>query len=245
MVVGIVFILLLSPVLAAVPLPFAVITGNEAVATREVWLMILEDISERSGHDMKLQLNHDHSSIKEGFRSGESVFAVVDPLRMMQMRQENIAQPLLEVTGPDGSGVKTRLYVRKDSVIREVEDLIGHTIAILPPDIHCAANEYPMEMIASILEIKLEEVFLLDTSESIVKAIRYGAVDAGIITEIIPGQDVGTVDLRLIVESEPVAFWYVVVRPDYSSNVITAIKDALLSFNGVYHFILPEQNDKP
>jgi len=237
-------VLFLSAALAAVPVPFAVVTGNEAVATREIWVGILDEVSEFSGHSLKLKLVHDHDSIEEGFLSGDFILAAVDPRHMKQMRQEHLAQPLLEVTDREGSGVNTGLYVRKDSVIRTLEDLNGRTIAILPPGIHCASNELPAEMLDSIPGIQVTSV-LVDTPESIIKAVRYGAVDAGVIAEIIPGQAPDTENLRLIAESEPVAFWYVVVRTDYSESVISAIKDALLSYDGAYRFRLPEENESP
>ena len=240
----IVLTLLAGSPLAAVPVAVAVVAGNEAVATREAWLPILDFVSDISGHDLQLRLNHDHASVIEGLTAGEFIFAVVDPLRMAEMRHANLAQPVVQAMRPDGSGIRTQLLVRMDSIIREIGDLNGHTVAVLPPGIHCAANELPSTMLAELAPDARLTPVLVDTPESIIKAIRYGAVDVGAFAGITPGAAFDTTGLRLIAESPPVAPWYVVVRSDYSPTVVSAIRDALLSYAGVFRFVTPESSDE-
>lgn len=231
--------------LCAVPVPVAVVVGNEAVAARDAWVPVMEFVSAASGHDLQLRLSHDHDVVESRIRTGATVVAVVDGLHMEKLRDANIARPIAEVKRSDGEGVRTRVFVRPDSVIRELSDLDGHTLALLPPGIHCAANALPSAMIMKLLpEMTFSEV-LVDTPESVIKAVRYGAVDAGIVADIIPGPPLDTTDLRLIAETPPVTLWYVVARFGYSSAVVSAVLDALLAYDGAYRFMVPDPRTRP
>ena len=77
-----------------------------------------------------------------------------------------------------------------------------------------------------------KEIVFSETYLSILKGVSYGKLDAGFVTSTILMEEKNKPymkDTRIILRSEPLPQWSLVVRRDYRQEPISAIKSGLLT----------------
>ena len=237
-------LLLLVSLLSAAPIPFAVVAGNQAVATSTLWEPIIEELRRSTGLDLQLEIVRSHDELVSGFYDRLFPVAVSEWYWANQLINDGIGYPITQIAIYGTTYIHSILIVRHDSVIRSLEGLDGTRTALIEPLIYYEGNTLP-RMVVDERGIQPDYV-VTDTAESVIKGVAYGALPAGFIPDYRlddPSLEPWSDQLRIVYESPPIPSPLVIVHRDIDRNAASALQQALpaITVTGI-SFIVPDKD---
>jgi len=200
---------------------------------------IQEYLSEKLGIPVEIQVTSDYTAAIEAMRSNHIDMAWFGPFSYILAAE--IADAEAIVNGVKSSGkatYKSMIIVNKDSGIKTLDDLKGHSFAFVDPA-STSGNLIPRKML---LENGIDpdndfsEMFYAGTHNAVEYAIANGKVDAGASSDNVYARmvEAGEIDPEvnlIIYESDPVPGSPIVVRGGLPEELKQAIKQALLGMD--------------
>ena len=95
---------------------------------------ISDYLSERLGVKVEAFTASNYIGVVEGLGSGSVDFGIIPPFSSLLAQKQSSAKPILTSKGKTGKpGYTAELYVRKDSVIKSLQDVKGKKVAFVDP----------------------------------------------------------------------------------------------------------------
>ncbi len=129
------------------------------------------------------------------------------------------------------------LVVNRDSIIRKAEDLKNKSIAFTLKNESAAGFYLPLAML---LKEKIDpfsyfrESVFPETFQSILKGVAYGKLDAGFMTSTVFDREENrnlTESLRILLSSDPVPGWIIIVRNGFNREIAEKINTVLTALS--------------
>jgi phosphonate transport system substrate-binding protein len=192
----------------------------------------------------------DYAAVVEALKGGTADVGFMGPLQYVLAHRQAGAVPLLGEIYSGSPVYHSRIFVRKDSGIRTLEDLKGKTIAFTDP-ISSSGYLYPLEIFrdAQLLpagqapESFFRRLYFAGGDEQALRAVLNRFVDAAGIGQY--SFNLLRADERdqvvSIAESEPIPSHCVVARKGLDAASVAQLKAALLALNdpqGPHHGLL-------
>jgi phosphonate transport system substrate-binding protein len=208
---------------------------------------LLEDVrpvvaylEQRLGRKVKAFVATDYAGVVEALRNQTADMGFMGPLQYLLAHQEAGAVPLVGEVYNGRPTYVSRIFVRKDSGIRKLEDLRGKTIAFVDP-LSSSGYLYPLETFRRAgLIAKREDgeqffrrIYFAGGDEQAIRAVLNKFVDAAGIGEysfnLLRGEERDQV--VAIAESPRIPSHCVVARKGLDAATLAALQDALLALN--------------
>lgn len=206
---------------------------------------IVEDIKpvvayleETLGIKVKDYVATDYAGVVEALRNKSADMGFMGPLQYVMAHKYAGAYPILgEVYGKKASYV-SRIFVRKDSGIKTLEDLRGKSIAFTDP-LSSSGYLYPLDLFKEKGLVKekprdfFRRTYFAGGDEQAIRAVLNKFVDSAGIGQFAYGllrpdeRDA----LTYVGESRPLPSHCVVVRKDLNTKTVKAVQDALFALN--------------
>lgn len=199
------------------------------------------ELGKKLGVPIKVYMPTDYLGVVEALRNKTADLAFVHPAGYVFANREAKAQIVAVDVWHGKTSYTSRIYVRKDSRFKALEDLRGKTIAFVDPG-STSGYVYPMVMLIKKGLVKdrdpktfFKEAMFAGTHEAALLALLNGSVDAVASFDLAPQQylkDKERVDkLTYIAETEPIPEAGVIVREGLDPALIKKLFDALMAFN--------------
>ncbi len=209
---------------------------------------LLEDVrpvvaylEQRLGRKVKPFVATDYAGVVEALRNQTADMGFMGPLQYLLAHQEAGA---VAIVGEVYNGQPTyvsRIFVRKDSGIRNLQDLRGKTVAFVDP-LSSSGYLYPLEtfrragLIAQREDAEqfFRKIYFAGGDEQALRAVLNKFVDAAGIGQysfnLLRGDERDQV--VAIAESPKIPSHCVVVRKGLDASTVSALQEALLALNG-------------
>ena len=228
-----VFFLFLLPqaVTAAPPVVLAVPANEEGLVRFRQWTPLAEYFRKTSG--LILEIVEDHPSVFRGMENKLYDLAFVDPVWYVLLADRGLCIPLARPIVAGRDTFRSLLIVHRDSIVRSVDDLSGRRVALTAPFESAGVYYNPLALLeANNLSIAdHEKLVFSDTFLSILKGVAYGKLEAGFVSSPVL-DDLRNASLReqvrVVLESEAIPQWTVVVRGDLRQETVAVIRKWLL-----------------
>ena len=199
------------------------------------------ELGKKLGVSIKVYMPTDYLGVIEALRSRTADMAFVHPAGYVFASREAKAQIVAVDVWHGKTSYTSRVFVRKDSGIRALEDLRGKTIAFVDPG-STSGYVYPMVMLMKKGLVRdrdpktfFKEAMFAGTHEAALLALLNGSVDAVASFDLAPQQylkDRERVDkITHIAETDPIPEAGMCVRDGLSPALVKKIQDALMTFN--------------
>jgi phosphonate transport system substrate-binding protein len=221
-------------VMAVTPsnIPTELFKASEAFAT---------ELGKKLGLTIKVYMPTDYLGVVEALRNKTADLAFVHPAGYVFANWEAKAQIVAVDVWHGKTSYTSRIFVRKDSGFKTLEDLRGKTIAFIDPG-STSGYVYPMVMLIKKGLVKdrnpktfFKEAMFTGTHEAALLALLNGSVDAVASFDLAPVQylkDKERVEkLTYIAETEPIPEAGVIVREGLDPALVKKLYDALMAFN--------------
>lgn len=192
------------------------------------------------GIKVKGYVTQDHAAAVEALRNNEADISFMGGLPYVLAHEHIGAEVILSEVYRGSPVYRGRIFVRKDSGIKKVEDLRGKSIAFADP-ISESGFIYPLDIFVEKGLIKQSEdpqnyfstVYFAGGYQQAIQAMANGLVDAAGVSQfadllLTPKQ---LVNITWIAESKPIPSHVVVVRKGLDNEKKEAFKKALLKLN--------------
>jgi phosphonate transport system substrate-binding protein len=199
------------------------------------------ELGKKLGLSIKVYMPTDYLGVVEALRNRTADLAFVHPAGYVFANREAKAQIVAVDVWHGKTSYTSRIFVRKDSGFKRLEDLRGKTIAFVDPG-STSGYVYPMVMLIKKGLVKdrdprtfFKEAMYTGTHEAALLALLNGSVDAVASFDLAPQQylkDTERVErLTYIAETEPIPEAGVIVREGLDPALIKRLFDALMAFN--------------
>ncbi|MBI4572283.1 MAG: phosphate/phosphite/phosphonate ABC transporter substrate-binding protein [candidate division NC10 bacterium] len=199
------------------------------------------ELGKKLGVPIKVYMPTDYLGVVEALRNKTADMAFVHPAGYVFASQEAKAQIVAVDVWHGKTSYTSRIFVRKDSGFKKLEDLRGKTIAFIDPG-STSGYVYPMVMLIKKGLVKdrdpktfFKEAMFTGTHEAALLALLNGSVDAVASFDLAPEQylkDKERVErLTYIAETAPIPEAGVIVREGMDPAVVKKLYDALMAFN--------------
>ena len=199
------------------------------------------ELGKRIGVSIKVYMPTDYIGVVEALRNKTADMAFVHPAGYVFANREAKAQIVAVDVWHGKTSYTSRIYVRKDSGFKTLEDLRGKTIAFVDPG-STSGYVYPMMMLIKkgLVRDRDPKTFFKDamfagTHEAALLALLNGSVDAVASFDLAPQQylkDKERVEkIAHIAETEPIPEAGMCVREGMDPALVKKIQDALMAFN--------------
>ena len=240
--------LALLSLLAALPL-----AGETAEELKVVFIayqnpnQLMEDVRpvtaylERAlGRPIKAFVATDYAGVVEALRYGSADVGFMGPLQYVLAHEQAGAYPILGEIYNGQSTYTSRIFVRKDSDLRSIEDLRGRTIAFVDP-ISSSGFLYPLDIFKrqglltdrDDMDEFFDRVYFAGGDEQAMRAVLNGFVDAAGVGQY--AYDLLRPDERdaitEIARSQLIPSHCVVVRKGLGKGEVAKLRAALLALN--------------
>lgn len=192
------------------------------------------------GRKVRAFVATDYAGVVEALRNETADMGFMGPLQYLIAREQAGAVPILGEVYNGQATYVSRIFVRKDSGIRKLEDLRGKTIAFVDP-LSSSGYLYPLEtfrqagLIANrdTAERFFNKIYFAGGDEQALRAVLNKFVDAAGIGQysfnmLRPDE---RDQIAFIGESPKIPSHCVVARKGLDGATISAIQDALLALN--------------
>lgn len=198
-------------------------------------------LSKRSGLSIKAFVASDYAGVVEAMRAGHADLAFLAALPYVLAREYAGAKVLLASKVHGNTFYYSRIFVRKDSGIKRLQDLKGKTIAFTDP-VSSSGFLYPLALfiekglIAKGADPKtfFKEVYFAGGYEQAIRSLANGFVDAAAVSQYAPEVYLTPEQLQQvtwIAENGPVPTFCVAVGKDLPKESAAKLKAALLELN--------------
>lgn len=199
------------------------------------------ELGKKLGLPIKVYMPTDYLGVVEALRNRTADMAFVHPAGYVFANQEAKAQIVAVDVWHGKTSYTSRIFVRRDSGFKKLEDLRGKTIAFIDPG-STSGYVYPMVMLIKKGLVKdrdpktfFKEAMFTGTHEAALLALLNGSVDAVASFDLAPEQylkDKERVEkLTYIAETEPIPEAGVIVREGLDPALVKKLFDALMAFN--------------
>ena len=199
------------------------------------------ELGKKLGLTIKVYMPTDYLGVVEALRNKTADLAFVHPAGYVFANWEAKAQIVAVDVWHGKTSYTSRIFVRKDSGFKALEDLRGKTIAFIDPG-STSGYVYPMVMLIKKGLVKdrnpktfFKEAMFTGTHEAALLALLNGSVDAVASFDLAPVQylkDKERVEkLTYIAETEPIPEAGVIVREGLDPALVKKLYDALMAFN--------------
>jgi len=210
--------------------------------------IITKYLEKELGFPVKGYVTQDHAAAVEALRHGEADVSFMGGLPYVLAHDQIGAEVILSEIYRGSRTYRGRIFVRKDSEIREVGDLKGKSIAFADP-ISESGYIYPLEIFVNEGFLKRNEdpqsffstVYFAGGYQQAIQAVANGLVDAAGVSQfadslLTPKQ---LHEIRWIAESNPIPSHLICVRKGLEAERTIAFKKAMLKLNGhEYRYLL-------
>jgi phosphonate transport system substrate-binding protein len=221
-------------VMAVTPsnIPTELFKGSEVFAA---------ELGKKLGVPIKVYMPTDYLGVVEALRNKTADLAFVHPAGYVFANREARAQIVAVDVWHGKTSYTSRIYVRKDSGLKTLEDLRGKSIAFVDPG-STSGYVYPMVLLIKKGLVKgrdpktfFKEAMYTGTHEAALLALVNGNVDAVASFDLAPQQylkDKERVEkLTYVAETDPIPEAGVVVREGLDPALVQKLFEALVSFN--------------
>lgn len=182
----------------------------------------------------------DYAAVVEALRNQSADVGFMGPLQAVMANQQAGAYPILGEVYNGKATYVARIFVRKDSGIRRVEDLRGKTMAFVDP-LSSSGYLYPLEIFrqaglvqnAADADTFFRKIYFAGGDEQAIRAVLNNFVDAAGIGQyslnLLRGEERDAV--AFIAESAAIPSHCVVVRKDLDPQAVENLRAALLALN--------------
>lgn len=202
--------------------------------------VITEYLEKELSMPVKGYVTQDHASAVEALRNGEADVSFMGGLPYVLAHNQVGAEVILSEVYRGSPLYHGRIFVRRDSGIRELEDLSGKSIAFADP-ISESGYIYPLDIFVQAGLLKPNEdpqkffgtVYFAGGYQQAIQAVANGLVDAAGASQfadllLTPDQ---LSNIIWIAESKPIPSHVVCVRKGLDEEVVKAFKQAMLKLN--------------
>jgi phosphonate transport system substrate-binding protein len=221
-------------VMAVTPsnIPTELFKASEAFAT---------ELGKRLGATIKVYMPTDYLGVVEALRNRTADMAFVHPAGYVFANREARAQIVAVDVWHGKTSYTSRIFVRKESGFKALEDLRGKTIAFIDPG-STSGYVYPMVLLIKKGLVKgrdpktfFKEAMFAGTHEAALLALLNGSVDAVASFDLAPQQYLKEKDriekLTYVAETDPIPEAGMAVRDGMDPAVVRKLFDALMAFN--------------
>ena len=221
-------------VLAVTPsnIPTELFKASEVFAT---------ELGKKLGVHIKVYMPTDYLGVVEALRNKTADLAFIHPAGYVFASREAKAQIVAVDVWHGKTSYTSRIFVRKDSGFKTLEQLRGKTIAFVDPG-STSGYVYPMVMLMKRGLVKerdpktfFKEAMFAGTHEAALLALLNGSVDAVASFDLAPQQylkDKERVEKVIhIAETDPIPEAGMVARDGLDPALIRKLYDALMAFN--------------
>ncbi|HSB73429.1 MAG TPA: phosphate/phosphite/phosphonate ABC transporter substrate-binding protein [Candidatus Methylomirabilis sp.] len=221
-------------VMAVTPsnIPTELFKGSEVFAA---------ELGKKLGLTVKVYMPTDYVGVVEALRNKTADIAFVHPAGYVFASREAKAQIVAVDVWHGKTSYTSRIFVRKDSGYRSLEDLRGKTIAFADPA-STSGYVYPMVLLMKKGLVKnrdpktfFKEAMFAGTHEAALLALLNGSVDAVASFDLAPQQylkDKERVEKVIhIAETDPIPEAGMAARDGLDPALVRRLYDALMAFN--------------
>lgn len=198
-------------------------------------------LGKRLGIPIKVYMPTDYLGVVEALRNKTADLAFVHPAGYVFSNREARAQIVAVDVWHGKTSYTSRIFVRRDSGYKGLEDLRGKSIAFVDPG-STSGYVYPMVMLIKQGLVKnrdpktfFKEAMFAGTHEAALLALLNGSVDAVASFDLAPQQylkDKERVEkLTYIAETDPIPEAGMCVREGLDPALVKKLQDALMAFN--------------
>jgi len=199
------------------------------------------ELGKRLGVPIKVYMPTDYLGVVEALRNKTADMAFVHPAGYVFSNREAKAQIVAVDVWHGKTSYTSRIFVRKDSNFKRLEDLRGKNIAFVDPG-STSGYVYPMVMLMKKGLVKnrdpktfFKEAMFAGTHEAALLALLNGSVDAVASFDLAPQQYLADKEriekLTYIAETDPIPEAGMCVREGLDPALLKKLHDALMVFN--------------
>jgi phosphonate transport system substrate-binding protein len=199
------------------------------------------ELGKKLGLPIKVYMPTDYLGVVEALRNKTADMAFVHPAGYVFSSREAKAQIVAVDVWHGKTSYTSRIFVRKDSNFKRLEDLRGKNIAFVDPG-STSGYVYPMVMLIKKGLVKnrdpktfFKEAMFAGTHEAALLALLNGSVDAVASFDLAPQQYLKEKEriekLTYIAETEPIPEAGMCVREGLDPALVKKLHDALMAFN--------------
>jgi phosphonate transport system substrate-binding protein len=199
------------------------------------------ELGKRIGIPIKVYMPTDYLGVVEALRNKTADMAFVHPAGYVFSSREAKAQIVAVDVWHGKTSYTSRIFVRKDSGFKSLEDLRGKTIAFVDPG-STSGYVYPMVMLIKKGLVRdrdpksfFKDAMFAGTHEAALLALLNGSVDAVASFDLAPEQYLKDKErvqkVAYIAETEPIPEAGMCVREGMDPSLVKKIQDALMAFN--------------
>ncbi len=203
------------------------------------------ELGKKLGLTIKVYMPTDYLGVVEALRNKTADMAFVHPAGYVFASREAKAQIVAVDVWHGKTSYTSRIFVRKESGFKTLEDLRGKNIAFIDPG-STSGYVYPMVMLIKKGLVKdrdpktfFKEAMFAGTHEAALLALLNGSVDVVASFDLAPEQylkDKERVEkLTYIAETPPIPEAGMAVRDGMDPALVKRIFDALMAFNAPEH----------
>ena len=201
----------------------------------EGWQLLADYITFRTGIKVTLDTKNSYQELIDGLNDGYIDMCYLGALSYIKSRKKSGVIPLVRptFTGQDSPFYTSCIIVRKDSAIRNLEELKGKKFAFVDKN-STSGYLLPLTMLQeegiNNLDFFSEYIFTGDHDSSFL-AVYNGYVDGGALySRIFLNEDDARLnDIKVLKESPPIPTGPIVIRKEIKDDRAQKIKEALLS----------------
>jgi phosphonate transport system substrate-binding protein len=206
---------------------------------------VMEDVApvvaylyKETGMKIRFNVATNYTGIVEALRNKTADVGFMGPLQYVMAHHYAGATPLLGEVYQGKPEYVSKIFVRKDSGIKTLQDLKGKSIAFTDP-ISSSGYLYPLELFRTSGLIKqdaqefFKRTYFAGGDEQAIRAVHNGFVDAAGIGQFAYNllRPEEKSDIISIADSAPLPSHCVVVREGYPAANAKRLKEALLALN--------------
>jgi phosphonate transport system substrate-binding protein len=199
------------------------------------------ELGKRVGVSIKVYMPTDYLGVVEALRNRTADMAFVHPAGYVFSNREAKAHIVAVDVWHGKTSYTSRIFVRRDSGIKTLEDLRGKTIAFVDPG-STSGYVYPMILLMKKGLVKgrdpktfFKEAMFAGTHEAALLALLNGSVDAVASFDLAPDQylkEKARIEkLTYVAETDPIPEAGMCVREGLDPALVKKITDALMAFN--------------
>jgi phosphonate transport system substrate-binding protein len=199
------------------------------------------ELGKKLGLSIKVYMPTDYVGVVEALRNKTADIAFVHPAGYVLANREAKAQIVAVDVWHGKTSYTSRIFVRKDSGFKSVEDLRGKTIAFADPA-STSGYVYPMVLLMKKGLVKnrdpktfFKEAMFAGTHEAALLALLNGSVDAVASFDLAPQQYLKEKErvekLMFIAETDPIPEAGMAIREGLDPALVKKLQDALMAFN--------------
>jgi phosphonate transport system substrate-binding protein len=203
------------------------------------------ELGKKLGVAIKVYMPTDYLGVVEALRNKTADLAFVHPAGYVFANREAKAQIVAVDVWHGKTSYTSRIYVRRDSGLKRLEDLRGKSIAFVDPG-STSGYVYPMVMLIKKGLVKdrdpktfFKDAMFAGTHEAALLALLNGSVDAVASFDLAPQQYLKDKErmekIAHVAETDPIPEAGVIVREGLDPGLVKRLFDALMAFNAPEH----------